>query len=234
MLLKKEIKKKSNIISKQKKDFEIVRNSIKKTVSLFDFVHLSCLFLVGNDSKPVKIKQVHHKKLHALGIDSSKGAQDPNKVIFNYSSHKLSDIEKKVLARGLNFALPPVKLNYGDYLTPLEFLFRDVAKLPVSDNILEGLKVEIKREAFSLYDNYSFWDKRNISKEEHVALKDLSANKDLIIQKLNKGNSVVLLNRNDYIKRLNEMLSDSSKFKELKLKPGKEINFFVTSSGQAH
>ena len=234
MLLKKEIKKKSNIISKQKKDFEIVRNSIKKTVSLFDFVHLSCLFLVGNDSKLVKIKQVHHKKLHALGIDSSKGAQDPNKVIFNYSSHKLSDIEKKVLARGLNFALPPVKLNYGDYLTPLEFLFRDVAKLPVSDNILEGLKVEIKREAFSLYDNYSFWDKRNISKEEHVALKDLSANKELIIQKLNKGNSVVLLNRNDYIKRLNEMLSDSSKFKELKLKPGKEINFFVTSSGQAH
>ena len=48
-----------------------------------------------------------------------------------------------------------------------------------------------------------------------MALKGLSANKDLIIQKLNKGNSVVLLNRNDYIKRLNEMLSDSSKFKEL-------------------
>ena len=201
---------------------------------MFDFVHLSCLFLVGNDSKLVKIKQVLYKKLHALGKDSSKGAHDPNKVIFNFSSHKLSDIEKKVLVRGLNFALPPVKLNYGDYLTPLEFLFRDVAKPPVSDNILEGLKVEIKREAFSLYDNYSFWDERNISKEEHVALKGLSANKDLIIQKLNKGNSVVLLNRNDYIKRLNKMLSDSSKFKELKLKPGKEINFFVTSSGPAH
>ena len=132
-------------ISKQKKDFEIVRNSIKKTVSLFDFAHLSCLFLVGNDSKLVKIKQVHYKKLHALGKDSSIGAHDPDKVIFNYSSHKLSDVGKKLLLRGLNFALPPVKLNYGDYLTPLELLFRDVANLPVSHNILDRQKGEIKR-----------------------------------------------------------------------------------------
>ena len=136
----------------------------------------------------------------------------------------MSNVEKNVLARGLNFALPPVKLNYGDYLTPFELLFRDVTKLPVPENILERLKVEIKREAFSSYDNYSFWDELNISKEEHKTLKSLSTNKDLIIQKSDKGNSVVLLNRNDYIKRMNEMLSDSSKFKKLDIKPGKGIN----------
>ena len=159
MLFKEEIK--------TKKELETVRNSIKKTVSLFDFAHLPCLFLVGNDSKLVKIKQVHYKKLHALGKDGSIGTHDPDKVIFNYSSYKLSNIEKNVLARGLNFALPPVKLNYGDYLTPFELLFRDVTKLPVPENILERLKVEIKREAFSSYDNYSFWTELNISKEEH-------------------------------------------------------------------
>ena len=81
-----------------------------------------------------------------------------------------------------------MKLNYRDYLTRFELLFRDVAKLPVSGNILERLKVEIKREAFSSDGNYSFWDELNISKEEHVDLKDLSANKDLIIQKSDKGN----------------------------------------------
>ena len=91
---------------------------------------------------------------------------------------------------------------------------------------MERLKVEIKREVFSSYDNYSFWDELNISKEEHVALKGLSTN-NLIIQKSDKGNSVVFLNRNDYIKRLNEMLSDSSKFKKLNVKPGKEINFLL-------
>ena len=164
---------------------------------MFDFAHLSCLFLVGNDSKLVKLKQVHYKNFHALGRDSSIRTHNPDKVMFNYSSHKLSNVEKNVLAKGLNFALPPVKLNYGDYLTPFELLFRDVTKLSVPENILEQLKLEIKREAFSSYDNYSFWNELNISKEEHKALQSLSSNKDLIIQKSDKGNSVVLLNRND-------------------------------------
>ena len=167
---------------------------------MFDFTNMPCLSLVCNDSKLVKMKQDHSKKLHALGKDNSVGAHDPDKVIFNYSSYKLPDIEKKVLVRGLNFVLPPVKLNYADYLTPLELLFRDVAKLPVSDNILERLKVEIKREAFSSYDNYSFCDEINIRKEQHVALKGLSVNNDLIIQRSDEGNSVVLLNRNAYVK----------------------------------
>ena len=60
-----------------------------------------------------------------------------------------------------------------------------------------------------------------------MALKALSANNDVIIQKSGKGNSVVLLNRNDYIKRLNENLSDSSKFKKLNVQHGKEINFLL-------
>ena len=47
-----------------------------------------------------------------------------------------------------------------------------------------------------------------------MALKVLSKNKNLI-QKLDKGYSVVLLNRNDYIKQMNGMLPDSSKFKKL-------------------
>ena len=55
-----------------------------------------------------------------------------------------------------------------------------------------------------------------------MALKGLSTNKYLVIQKSNKGISVVLLNRNNYVKRMNEMLSDSSKFKKLDVKPGKE------------
>ena len=55
----------------------------------------------------------------------------------------------------------------------------------------------------------------NISKEEHVALKGLSTNRDLIIQKSDIGNSTVMLDKNDYIKRMIEMLSDSSIFKKV-------------------
>ena len=114
--------------------------------------------------------------------------------------------------------LPTVKLNYGAYLTPFRILFRDVIKLPVLDNMLEQLEVEIKKEAFSLHDNYRVWNEFGSSNGEDVALKGLSANRNVIIQNSGRGNSVVLLNRNDYIKRISEILSDSCKFKKLNIK----------------
>ena len=67
--------------------------------------------------------QVYHKKLHALGKYSSIGTHDLEKVLFNCSSHKLSDIEKNALVRGLNFELPLMKLNYGFFLAPFELLY---------------------------------------------------------------------------------------------------------------
>ena len=56
---------------------------------------------------------------------------------------------------------------------------------------------------------------------------DLSSRKEIIIQKADKGNSVVILNKCDYIKRMNEMLSELDKFKKLNVKPGKELNLLL-------
>ena len=54
-------------------------------------------------------------------------------------------------------------------------------------------------------------------------LRDLLSREDIIIQKSDKGNSVVILNKNDYLKRMKEILSDIDKFKRLNVKPGKEL-----------
>ena len=62
-----------------------------------------------------------------------------------------------------------------------------------------------------LIDNYNYWSELNISKEEYLALKGFSSNKDIILQKTDKGNSVLLVNKADYIKRM----KDVSKFKEI-------------------
>ena len=149
-----------------------------------------------------------------MGLENRYECHDPDKVIFNYSSYKLSDLEKRLLAKGLNYALPPIKLNYGDYMTPFELFYREIRKLPIEDHELEKLKTEIKKEAYSSFDNYNFWNELNINKEEYLALKGLSSNKNIILQKADKGNSVVLVNKADYIKRMKELLSDVSKFKD--------------------
>ena len=60
------------------------------------------------------------------------------------------------------------------------------------------------------FDNYSFWNELNTSKKEYLTLKGLSSNKNIILQKADKGNSVVLVNKVDYFKRKKELWSDVS------------------------
>ena len=59
-----------------------------------------------------KIENIHNMKLFELMGELLE--HDPNKVIFNYSSYTLSKLEKDVLVKGLNFSLPPKKLNRAD------------------------------------------------------------------------------------------------------------------------
>ena len=55
-------------------------------------------------------------------------------------------------------------------------------------------------------------NENNLLKEEHLSLKDLTKNINLIIQNADKGNNVVVLNKNDYISKMKVILSESSKF----------------------
>ena len=66
----------------------------------------------------------------------------------------MSDIEKTVLAKGLNFALRPKKVIYADYLTPYELLFRDIKELYVDDSIPEKVKVDLKKICLSSFENF--------------------------------------------------------------------------------
>ena len=60
-----------------------------------------------------------------------------------------------------------------------------------------------------------------------MALKDFIKNRDLVIQKADKGNTVVILNKNDYISRVNVILNDSSKFQKLSIDQNKVLNHIV-------
>ena len=151
-LLKQEIKEKISTISKQKKEFTALKKLIKNKLSIIDFAHICCLFLVGNDKKITKVKETHCKKLKNLGLASPIRSHNPDKIIINHSSYHLSDIEKTVLAKGLNFALPPKMLNYADYLTPYKLLFKDKKELSVDDNILERVKIDLKKICFCSFE----------------------------------------------------------------------------------
>jgi hypothetical protein len=66
---------------------------------------------------------------------------------------------------------------------------------------------------------------QNLLPDEINALKTLKADKSIIIQKSDKGNSVVLLNKETYEQRMEELLADATKFHKVNVEPGKDYNY---------
>ena len=81
-------------------------------MSYIDYVHLCNTFLVSNNKNISKVKETQDKKLCNFLLinmgNNSDTCQDPDKVIFNFSSYNLSYHEKIVLSKGLSFAIPPM------------------------------------------------------------------------------------------------------------------------------
>ena len=77
---------------------------------------------------------------------------DPEKVILNFSQYELSDAEKKLLAKGLNFCLAVKQLNYADYLVHFELFYRNTRNLEVlSKEDLDFVKTKTKEAALSSF-----------------------------------------------------------------------------------
>ena len=80
--------------------------------------------------------------------------------------------------------------------------------------------------SFRSYNNNKV--EHNLSDEQFNALLNLSENLDIVIQKSDKGNSVVLVDKTAYITRVKTLLSNSDKFKTLNIEQGKQLNYVIS------
>ena len=78
--------------------------------------------VLWNNDKILKSKSLVQLKKFYKRVHENKMENDPEKVIFNFSKYELSDAEKKLLAKGLNFCLAPKQLNCY-YFFFLRFFF---------------------------------------------------------------------------------------------------------------
>ena len=67
---------------------------------------------------------------------------------------------------------------------------------------------------------------QNLSDEELEARDRLSKNNNLVVQKVDKGNSVVLVDRDVYTKHMENILKDNTKFEKVHIKT-RTLNFQV-------
>ena len=90
------------------------------------------------------------------------------------------------------------------------------------------LKTRIRDCAFSWF---NFYNKNgaplNLTQEEFPALKSLLKNEILVIQKLDKGNFIAIIEKSDYFKKMRNILSNSSKFTQVSIAEDEQLNFIV-------
>ena len=166
-------------------------------------------------------------KLNNLFKDR-KSQHDPQKIVFNFSSYVLSEAERSLILKGLNFSIPPKKLNHVDYLVNSELFYRDIYKLDVlSAEDLDFIKTKTKDIALSSFHTYNNNVPQRLSKREFDVLKTLTQNKHIIIQKSEQGNSIVLLTETSILKKMENFLSDQSKFQKATVEDSEFLNFIT-------
>ena len=105
-----------------------------------------------------------------------------------------------------------------------ELFYRNTRSLEVlSNEDLDFVKTKTKETALFSFRQYNKSPQQNLSKEELAALASLSKNKDIVIQKSDKGNSVVIVDNETYIKRMENLLSNE----RVTLKNDAFLNFVV-------
>ena len=91
------------------------------------------------------------------------------------------------------------------------------------------IKARLLDTALTSYQNFSSDQDppENLTSSEFKAHKGLSKNKDIVIQKADKGSTVVILDKCSYISSIEEILNDNSKFSKLDIPASKEINHII-------
>ena len=214
-LLHNEIKQHSKRLEELHSQHDSAIQQLATLVTSSDYVFLQDVTMSIANRVHHDCKLRHDRKLKNLGFDPEIASSfKPDDVIYNQSSITLSDVEKRALARGLNFSISPKMLKLPEHLLPFEQLLTDLERHPVNqieqgwDQCVTSIK-NIALNSFYVKNNC----KPNLPKDEYKALLNLSKNKSIIITRPDKGNGIVIFYKQDYLTKMYVILNDRYKFK---------------------
>ena len=170
-------------------ELSLVKSNLSRTLNFLDFNHVCNIIISNNEKSILKCKYTHKRKLSNVipgyTVKLTTFSHDPNKVILNFSSNVLKQDEKSLLCKGLTFCIPPKKIEYADFLTQFELLYRDTIFFEMKFETSNFVKNKLKDICFSTLKSYSF---NKVEKDlSDAELKNLIECKDLLIKKADKG-----------------------------------------------
>ena len=116
-------------------------------------------------------------------------------------------------------------------MLPYEILYRGIrnfAKSPEDQISLHARLKNVAVTSFSRFKQNNRFD-NNLTDDELDALNNLMENNDIVIQKSDKGNTVVLCDKTAYIERMKELIDDDTKFMDLNKHPDEWLSHILNS-----
>ena len=190
------------------KDLRILLPELEKRVTTIDYCHIKKHLHETATQQRNRTMQTHQKKLEQL----NKGpvGQDflamKSKVVHNISSYTVTDAEERLLWRGWEFCIEHRLSNFLNFKTDIEqnaLLLEPICHPTAFNTICRQLSSASDRYMSSMRKRKF----RNLTDEEVLALRSLKQNSDIIISRAEKGNAIVVMNKNDYVSRAQTILS---------------------------
>ena len=121
----------------------------------------------------------------------------------------------EVLSLGPKFCFPSRKTKQLDLEIQFESLFDQLSDLtPSSHSKVEHFKTTLVNSCYQ-YLNHKLNVSQIITKDHKEALDNLRKNQDILICKPDKGTGIVLLDKDDYVTKMNTILNDETKFRKM-------------------
>ena len=193
------------------------RRVLQATLTSEDFDKVISISTRKAEETFLKFKQRQIEKFRKLKTGLSEGSRAhevelrPSWLV-NLSKKDLTAEQKAVLSKGPTFAITP-KVNAVDFAAPIE------AAMQLSDAQPE--KMELARIRICDAIKRAGKKKKNMRRGECKAMQELRRDKEIKILQADKGNATVILDTDDYDKKVHELLDDRQSYVVLKKDPTK-------------
>ena len=188
---------------------------VGRFLSFTDWIRFNKLLGETGYRQREKLRTENDAKLHWLRKQRFDSVELINDSVFNLSSVKLSSAQLEVLSRGPRFGIPPRSVCKEDILSEFEMFHNQVVSSMKLSTCPEE-RAAFKTKVASLAHDYANIKQDNrffpLGKEHWKAIGELRSNKDIVITRPDKGAGVVLLDHVDYVAKMMDILSDTSKF----------------------
>ena len=148
-----------------------------------------------NNNNPTQ--EENGEKVDNNNINSQSQDSNSNKWVIKLSKSNLMEGQRSVLAKGPNFSIAHRNIPSLDFITTME---------SISPKLKEEENMELRVNINSLLRKAQL-PKLNLTKQERLGLAQLKKDKDRLILTADKGVTMVVLDKEDYITKAESLLS---------------------------